>query len=320
MQKNSEKVFTDDGGSVMVVYFGKINLCSNQIYDVIDKKSTLSCVLNDLEKSFLDNTVYEEEKYVKVDGTDTFETTKYIMHITAKEDSIFEGYIYKDAIIHYKVYNEREKKFDWKQVVSNESVNFYFDVQAELVGYLTANRFGYSEFLRVFQGVINQGLENEKSNYRFTVDQYSEGLDIDDIRNELKQLGDIHTLKFKYQPPNGMDEEMERLEEEADTLLNRYKNANLSTKCVTLTSVGPLGINLNSQEVEELLNETCINKSVDTKDATRYGYALVEATDNYGNKFTTAEKKPVKREISNIIEFSDACRKVIRKRNVDKNE
>lgn len=299
----------------MVIYFGKINLCSNQIYEVIDKKRGLSSILSDLEKCFLDRTEYEEEKYVNVDGTDTIEKTKYIMHITSKDDSIIEGYIYKDAIIHYKQYNEGLEKFDWKQVVSNESVNFYFDVQAELVGYITANRFGYNEFLRVFQGIINKRLEEEKSSYRFTVDQYCEGLELEDIKNELKQLNDIHVLKFKYQPPNGMDEEMEQLEQEADSLVNRYKSANLSTKCVTLTSVGPLGINLDSKEVEELLKETCINKYIDTKDATRFGYAQVEATDNHGNRFTTAEKKPVKREIGNIIEFADACKKVISKRN-----
>ena len=298
----------------MIIYFGKINLCSNQIYDVLEKKSNLSVILLDLEKCFVDGLVYEDQYFENIEGVDTLETTKYTMHIISKYDSIVEGYIFKDAVIHYKKYNECQKVFEWHQVKSDESVNFYFDVQSEMVGYTTANRFGFKEFLNVFQGIINQGLENADSEFRFTVDAYCEGINIKNIKNELKNLTNIQLLRFSYQPPNGMEIDMDELEDETDALIGRYKGANISKKTVLLESMGPLGINLDSEEVTDLLNETCINGTIDTVNTTKYGYAQVEATDANGRRFTTAEEKQVKKEIKNLIDFSDACRKVISKR------
>lgn len=304
----------------MVIFFAKVNLNSKHIYDVYSGNLDM--------KKILDTVMYtfgSEEEYVKEiiykDGLDiNIEQIKYKVHITDKTEEYIRGYIYKNSTVRFKVFDENSEELKSRSVKSTEAVDFYFDVYNELVGYNTAQRLGYKEFLEAFEGILNKSLQKCNQEYEFTVKLYSEGLDIFEIESQLKQIYNIQTLRFKFQPPNPPDDKILReLEDIADSTIKDYKDANIATKSVIFKASKIAGININAKEIQDQLNEAnSLHSGIDSSEATKNGYVEIEAIDSHGNKHTTAEKKPIKKEISNIIEFEDACRSVIRNRRPEK--
>ena len=71
-----------------------------------------------------------------------------------------------------------------------------------MVSYQRTLRFGYKEFLFAFEGILNSACKLAHLNYSFTVNQYTEGLDINNLRNTLQNEHQIQKLKIKYQIPN----------------------------------------------------------------------------------------------------------------------
>lgn len=301
----------------MVIYFGKVNLCSEHIYEIMDGNEELRKILSKLEVAINNDLSYDYEGYEKVDDSVEKElvTTHYEMHVTGRNAGYVRGHIVKDETIHYKKYNKATKKLDFKSVKSNEAVDFYFDIYNEMVGYNTANRFGYVEFLTVFGGLLNKSMEEAKLPYVFSVGQYCEGIDIDELYKELASIDSIKELTFKFQPPNGMFGDIKKIQDGVDNYVEEYKDANLSAKVVTLTSNSRSGINIKSREVSKLIKETSLNGTISTSESTKYGYVSVNAKDYHGNKFSSEKKKPVKKEIGDIIEFEEACRNVILAKN-----
>lgn len=299
----------------MVVYFGKVNLNSSHIYKVYKKEIKLESILVKLFASLTDDIVYEKEEIYK-EGLETkISTTFYKLKINEKTDDYIYGYLYKDAKIYYKQMNEDTNELEWRHVVSNETAEFYFDVYNEIVGYLTASRFGYREFLGAFEGIINNSLEKINLDYLFTVDLLTSGMNIEDIKEELKAIGNIQKLKIKIQPPNLQDELLNQIENNPEETISKLEEANIATKSIILTSSSKLGLKINSKVIDEELEQVDkIHSKISSKDITRNGYVEVEATDRNGNRITTGDKKAVKKEIDNLIDFISACDSVIAKR------
>lgn len=298
----------------MIIYFGKLNLNSSHIYKVYKNEIELNEILDKVLISLKDGIKYEMEEYYK-EGTETkVSTTTYTLKIKEKTESYVSGFIYKDATIYFKQYNEISKKFEWHSVISNESADFYLDVYSEKVGYLTANRFGYKEFLHAFEGIINKGLELEEYEYRFTVELLTSGMSIDDIKDELKSISNIQKLKIKIQPPNINDDLMKAMEEDAEETLKNFEDANIATKSILLTSSSRVGLNIESKEINDQLDQLAsIHSKISPNTLMKNGYVEIEVTDGFGEKITTGEKKAVKKEIDNIIDFVTACNRVIKK-------
>lgn len=55
-----------------------------------------------------------------------------------------------------------------------------------MVSYQRTLRFGYKEFLFAFEGILNSACKAANLNYSFTVSQYTEGLDINNLRTTLQ--------------------------------------------------------------------------------------------------------------------------------------
>ncbi len=298
----------------MVLYFAKINLESH-IYDVYDNKIALKKALDTIMQTFKSGGKYEKEEFFK-DGADlNVQKIVYKVHITEKEEEYIAGYIYKDSKIRYKVFDENKEEMKSRIVDSNEVVNFYFDVYHERVGYNTANRFGYREFLEAFEGILNACLSVDENQFRFSVGLCMEGATLNEITDELKQISNIQRLKFKYKAPNPDTKELRAIQNDAEDTLNQLKNANIATKSVIFTAAKVIGINVEAEEIQEQLREANnLHSEIDSIKAMKNGYVEIEAIDSHGNKHISGEEKAIKKEISKIEEFVEACKNVIRNR------
>ena len=299
----------------VVLYFGKINLVSEHLQKVYKGEMQINDILSSLLLYLKDGTEYVKEHRFKLDDDIVVEEIKYSIAIKKKNDTTINGFLYKTSKLHFKNFNRVTKELERRAIDNDEGVEFYFDVLAEMVGYHTSNRLGYKEFLEAFQEIINKSCENAGSDYRFNAKQYTKGLSIDEINNELKSIKNIQKLTIKYQLPNAGEEILDEIQANAEKTIERFEHANMATKSVILTAASKRGLNVDSDEVKEEMQQLQnLHSSVSMENATKHGYVEVATVDGKGVERTTADKKPVKKKIANIIEFEEACRDVIEKR------
>ncbi len=298
----------------MVLYFGKLNLVSGQLFEVYNKKMSMHDIMFNVLTTIQDGASFKKEfKFQTDDGEEVYvEEIKYNIAIKEKTDTYIQGYLYKNSKVIIKNFNRVTKQLDHKRVDNDEGVEFYFDVFAEMVGYYTANRLGHKEFREAFCGILNKTMK--KYEYVFELEPYTEGLSLDEIKSDLRNLGTLQRIEIKYHIPNPGDEILERIQNNGEKLEN-YKKANLAKKSILLSAASKSGINMDSEEVNKELDEIeNMHSSMDAKVATKNAYVEVNATNYNGVTMSTKEKKPIKKEIKNIIDFKEACADVIKRR------
>lgn len=298
----------------IVLYFGKFNLVSGPLFDVYNEKITMHDIMLNVLLEVQDGISYEKEVKFRPDsGEEIFkEEITYKISIKEKTETYIRGYLYKNSKIYFKNFDEITKEFVTKSVYNDEGVEFYFDVFSEMVGYYTANRLGHKEFREAFCNVINKAVE--KYDYEFELKPYTEGLSLDEIKYDLKSMGALKKITIKYHIPNPGEEVLKKIARDGEGI-ESFKRANLAKKSILLTSANKQGINMESDEVNKELEQIeNMHSSVDAKTGTKNGYVEVDATNVDGMNMSTLEKRPVKREINNIIEFAEACAEVIKRR------
>lgn len=298
----------------MVIYFAKVNLNSDHIYRVYEEKIKLKDILSELYTNLHDGESYTKT-VTSMKGMELIEEkTTYTIAIQEKDDYCIRGYLLKKAVVHVKKYNKETKELETRNVDSDEAIEFYFDVLNEMVGYTRANRLGYKMFIEAFQGIIDEVIDKYcKEKYKFTVENLTEGMDIEEIERELEKIGNIQTLNFRIQPPNADTALLKEINENAEATLNKFNEAKISSKSVILTSSSSLGLNIKSQEVKSQLKEIeNIHSKLSTKEAIKKGYVEISAIDNLGRNHSTKAKKPVTKRISDMVEFLGACKEVIK--------
>ncbi len=299
----------------VVLYFGKINLVSDHLQKVYKGELQINDILCSLLQYMKDGTEYIKEYKFKLDGDIVTEEIRYSIAIRKKSDTVINGFLYKTSKIHFKNFNRITKELEKKAINNDEGVEFYFDVLAEMVGYHTSNRLGHKEFLEAFEAIINKACQDVGADYRFNVKQYTQGLSIDEINSELRNIQSIQKLTLKYQLPNAGEEILDEIRKNGENTIKRFEKANMASKSVIFTAASNRGLNVDSDEVKEEMEQLQnLHSSVSMENATRHGYVEVTTVDGKGTEKTTADKKPVKRKIANIVEFEDACKDVIAKR------
>lgn len=236
------------------------------------------------------------------------------MSLREKEEDHISGVIYKEAYVWYKEININTGEIEPKTRPTIEDVQFYYDIAREVVGFHTRNRFGYQEFNRAFEEMINSSLLENNKEYTVSVSLYNEGLEISEIEQQLKEIKNIKRLIFNFKAPNPADDNMlDDLSEGLDSALEQMEEANANSMSVIFDSSGKtLGLNVESQEIKNNIQRIGgLHSKVSGKDATKNGYATVKAIDKQGKIYTTEERKPIKREIMNEFEFVSACKETI---------
>ena len=300
-----------EGGKMKkVVYFGKINISTQQVYELyngVDIHEILTPVFskfNNALKYVYNYTFMYENAIVESSIT-------YSVHIKEKTDTYIWGFLDKESRLPYKqedISGELVTKF----VPNTERVEFYYDVFKEIVGYYTSNRFGRKEVLEVFQNLLDSFYDEEEFPITFSVSRYTHGLSIKQIEKELKEIKNIQKLRFTVRPVNPDTKLLKKIQNNGKGKLEEFEDANLSVKHVELTSASRLGLNLDSNLVKDEINYAAtINDSLTMKDSTSNGYVKIEATGRDGITYSTEDRAQVKKEINNIIEFKKACQDLI---------
>lgn len=306
------------GGNDMgiTVYFGKVNLKSGHIYDVYSDKSNMREILINTLISFYDGlTLQEEYSYIGSDGEVHSDTIDYHMSLKEKTDTYLYGTLYKKSKLYYKELNDGTDELETKSVPNTDGIIFYFDVFNEIIGYNTTKRFGHKKFLEIFSKLINKCVMENGYDYEFSVDRYIHGLDISEIKNELRRIKNIHKLTFSFQPANPNTDILQSIKKNGKGQLQEFEDANLSTKSVILTASNKLGLNIDSSIIQEqIASVDNLQKSISAEVATKNGYVKVEAVGRDGSVHSTADRAPVKKNINRIVEFKSACEEIIKKR------
>lgn len=293
----------------ITLYFAKVNLESEEIYKIYEdskKKKELSfALLESLQKESC------WERVLFFPGEDgSMQTTKieYQLHTLSVDFPYVEGWVYKKSKLHYNSLNENSNELVSQSVYNTEAIRFLFDLENELIGYDTKNRFGYKEFLDAFANILNIGLKEHEPKMEFSIHLCSKGIGLDDIKGGLSGIGPIKELQIKVQPPNPQNKLLEELQELGESKLEHMREANVTRMETVLHSKGDMGLNLNSKLINDELNKLQgIHANLPLDEANKNGYLSVSAISNTGRKFSSEDAKPFKRVINCLGELKDAC-------------
>lgn len=306
-----------EGKMSTTIYFAKVNLVSEHIYKVYSNEMQMRDIMLDILLHFNGDLHWKEENtYIGEDGEQHTNTISYSVYIKDKTDTIIRGRLDKEFRLFYKEKNPLTQELESKSISNTDAIEFYFDVFNEMVGYNTSIRFGHKKFLEVFAEMLNQAALKGEKEYRFTVDRYTNGIDINNLYKELKSIKNIQKLSFSFKPVNPDTDTLVSIQNNGIDKLEEFEEANLSSKSILLTSSSRLGLNIDSKIVKESLAEAnSLQRDVPIEKATSNGYVRVEATGRDGITRSTADRAPVKRYIKRMSEFEKACQEVINKRN-----
>lgn len=290
--------------AVMAMYFGKVNLVSSDINDVLAGKVSFNGILQNVIRALTDGTIFTYDRPIKVEDKMTSEEIEYSLAIIEKDRSFIQGYIYKKSFIHYKDFNEDKKELDSKKVPNTEGIQFYYDAFREMIAYQRTQRFGYKEFLMAFEGIMNNACEQAELAYKFSLSQYTEGIDLYELKNVLKNEGPVQKLNIKYQIPNPEADLLEAIRLNKEKTIAEFEDANLTIKNVVYQSNSDVGINVESEMIEqELKNIESMHSQIDAKKALQNGYVVVETTYVNGLTRSSADMRPVVKHIDDSFDF-----------------
>ncbi len=298
----------------MIIYFSKINLVTTDLFDIYEDSTVLNRVKNSILSYVRSGVSYKVEDNTFDENGQIHQTsTYYKLSIGMKREDTIAGVIYKETRLFYKKVNDSTNEIESHTIPTIEDIKFYYDVEREIVGFHTRNRFGYKEFNTAFSELINLCMKENDLELRFEANLYNEGMGIEEIESELKEIKNIKKLTFQFRAPNPADDYMlDALQNGLDDMVEQMEKANATGVSVIFDSNGKAGLNVESDEIKRNIRRIgFLHSGIDDKSATKHGYASVKAIDRNGKIFTTEEHKPIKREIVNEFEFVEACKDTI---------
>ena len=177
----------------MIIYFSKINLITTELFDIYENTSLLNKVKNSILSYVKSGVSYKVVENIIDDNDQVHQvSTYYKLVIGTKRDSTIAGVIYKETILYYKKVNNNTNEIESHTIPTIEDIKFYYDVEHEIVGFHTRNRFGYKEFNTAFSELINLCMKENNLELHFEASLYNEGMGIKEVENELKKIGRAH--------------------------------------------------------------------------------------------------------------------------------
>ena len=299
-----------------VLYIAKMNLISDDIFNVYDDIKALKKICNDLFIHLEDDIKYVDKIPQTFNGITTYKEIKYRLHILHKSDSdnCIDGCVYKDSYLYFKKYDEITKIPINDKVENTEMIRFYFDVDKECVCFYKTQRFGYQDFVKAFTNLINVCMENKDISYRFNFTLINKGMSINEIKTELKKIHNIEEIIVKMQTPNPKQELLDKISKDMDEQMKKYKESNITMIETKYISKGKTGLNIDGEIIEDCINNIDdFNKYLTSTEATANGYITVTATNRKGEKFSTEESKPAKGKWIKDNSFADDCKQFIKR-------
>lgn len=295
----------------MTLYFAKINLVSEDIYDLYNNPALRKDVSFALYKSISANPIWEKENiFFDKSGEPHSTVVEYTTHILNVDDThtYVEGWVYKKSKLHYKTLDKETKELVSHSTENTEGIRFALDLEHGFVGYNTSSRFGYKEFIDAFVMLVNLGEEKCKFDYRYNIRLCTSGISLEDIKKELSSIGRIKELRIRMQPPNPSEAILDELQKRCDGVVKDFKDANVTEVELFYSSKGSSGINITAPFIEEKIQDIQgLYSALPVEESTRKGYVSVEATSSSGRKYSSGESKPLRKVIWGLEDLFESC-------------
>lgn len=276
-----------------VLYYGKVNIVSKELIQAYNKEVQFNILLANIFSALKDGSNYTKKRQIKTKNGFKDEETVYSLSVKKREEDSIWGYIYKKSFIHYKSYDNAKQELKPEKVESIEGIEFWYDVYRETVAYKRSIRFGYREFLKAFEGIINNACKLANLNYVCSVNLYVTGLDINNIKDELHDE-DIEKLNIIYQIPNPDPDILKAIQIDPEKTISQFEDANVLTKNISYQALPGNKINIDSELIEQEINNiTKLHSHIDTKKAISNGYIIVETTSTSGIFRSSRKRKPI---------------------------
>ncbi|MFJ7932113.1 hypothetical protein [Peribacillus sp. NPDC096448] len=302
----------------VTLYFSKVSLNSH-IYEVYEQKLDLKNVLKTLYLNIREGIEYINEGLrIKEDGESFLYDASYSFNFIEKADGELVdtviGSVIKTAKIFINDIDKKTGKMTKRAIDNKEVINFYFDVYQEIVVFHTTNRFGYKEFNMAFKELLNKCMFSQDVTYNFEVGLIKQGLNVQEIKQQLRDIGKLEYLKIEVIPPNPDDELLRGIQENGEEYLGDMQAGNVTEKSILFTSSAPEGLNINSKiinkEIEGIDN---IHSKLSSNEATKMDYVSVEARNQNGRVYSTKDSRPVKYTLDekplNLLDFAKVCKR-----------
>lgn len=295
-----------------VLWTSKMNIKNYDIYEEGKLKDILRLISSKIRTGleytqiipYIDEN--EEEKTYSINYQ--FST---IQHLGENYNDAICGYLVKNSKIFANKVEILTGETTKSAIDNDEKSIFYFDVKKELICFCETRRFSYKLFNEAFAGVINEILKEFDYECEFSL--YSKSLNLDEIRTELKSFGKIKEISVRIIPPNLGDDLLDKIKQNGMEDLERYKRAAISGKETKLLSNNVNGLNLDSEILNETLQEIEeLNSCIDNETALKNGYLKIEALHKDGRKMASEELNPLKKIINDrdkiIAKFKDIAK------------
>lgn len=302
----------------VVLFFSKVNLNSDHIFFVYDEKVQLTEILNRLYASINEDVEYVREDLRAVEGDKKIRYSatyrfNYIEKLEGDFGHSIVGKIIKEAPLFFNKMDNGTGRLNKEAVDNAEIIDFYFDVHKEIVVFHTTNRFGHQEFNQAFGELLSICMTTPEEVFYFDVSLYKEGLSVSDLKQQLKSIGNLESLRIDIIPPNPDDELLDKIEKNGEKYLNEIKAGNVTSTSILFNSKSSHGLNLEAEIIEEQLKKIGnIHSQLSSEEAIQKGYVQVEATSTDGRSYTTNNNKPVKDKLdqkpNDIILYARACK------------
>ena len=286
------------------IYNSKVNLNSH-ILEVYKENIQLPQILEKIFTFIFEEVSYSRKEEYKIDSENsiTYQANFKFSNLTTEELSngkkVILGNIIKSAPIFTKEHLEDIDTMQFHKTDNDEKILFIFFPLDEIVMFHTTQRFGFKEFNLAFGGLISETLtKNSDEKFCFNVELLKKELDFDQIREEIKGIGEITELIIEINPPNPPEELLQEILEDAEGQIEEIRDSNVTKSRVTFESKAPGGMDIDRGVVKEKMDSiSAIHSKLTAEDALEKGYAKVEAKNKEGRKFSTEGMKPITYEI-----------------------
>ena len=311
-----------NGGKILYkkLYYGKINLNSH-IFEVYEKKISFKYISDLIMQKFKEDIIYNRDDllFTDDDGNDITYNAEYKVNYVNKliDTNCIVGTIIKTSDLLANDIDEKTGEITKIAVPNKEIIKFFYDVNNELVCFSRTSRFGYAEFCKAFENILNNCMDIKGEECAFNVSVLREGIDMESIKTSLSRMKNIESLEVKITPPNPDKNLLGEIEDNAEDVIDSMKTGNITSKSILFTSKAPKGINLESKEIQDTISMAeKLHSKLSVTESTKKGYIEIDAKDKTGRIFTTKNTKPVTNYIDDRItgdhEFANICRGMIR--------
>lgn len=301
----------------ITLYFAKVNINSH-IIEVYKNKRKFEEILKTIYLKIEDGINYYKNNLNITENGETYsyEANYKFNNITKFDDNTIYGSIIKKSSLFVNDLNEETGEVTKRPVQNSEVIEFYFDVYKEIIAYYTTNRFGFSEFSLAFKELLNKSMTSTNEEYYFEVSVLKEGLDVRDIRNELKKIGKLESLRIEFIPPNPDDELLDGIQDNGEEYIENIKEGNITYTSTIFKSKGNTGLNVDGKLIQEEFDKiNNIHPKLNHEKAIRNGYLTVEGVNKSGRSFSTNENKQIRDTLEekpkSIQDFAVKCKQKI---------